>query len=293
MSPARGLVQTLRPHQWVKNLFVAAPLVFAKQLTDTSMVLRAAAAVAAFCLLSGAVYALNDVLDVEKDRAHPTKRNRPVASGAISSRFALSAAAVLATLALGGAAALGWQFAAVAAGYLVINLLYSLQTKHWAYLDVVSVSVGFLLRVLGGAYALPVPASPWLLVCTLLLAAFLGFGKRAHELAQAQGDGEVGKTRRVLQHYRLEHIRTAMMALGVGTTAAYVFYTQAPHTVTFFGTRNMIFTAPFCALGMFRFLLLANRRTGESPTEEMLRDGLFMLNLVLWGAAVLAIIYYR
>ncbi len=294
MFPARALVQTLRPHQWVKNLFVAAPLVFAKQLTNVDMALRAAAAVAAFCALSGAVYALNDVLDVDKDRAHPTKRNRPIASGAISARFALTASAILATVALGGAAALGWRFAAVAAGYLVINLLYSLQIKHWAWLDVAAISVGFLLRVLGGAYALPVPASPWLLVCTLLLAAFLGFGKRAHELAQAQnGEGEVGKTRRALERYQLSHIRVALYALGAATTAAYVFYTQAPHTVTFFGTRNMIFTAPFCALGMWRFLVLATRRSGESPTEEMLRDGPFMLNLLLWGVAVLAIIYYR
>jgi 4-hydroxybenzoate polyprenyltransferase len=294
VSSARALLVTLRPHQWVKNLFVAAPLVFAKKLTDGTLATRAAIAVLAFCALSGAVYALNDVLDAERDRAHALKRRRPVASGALSERAALWAAGILAAGALVTAFAMGWRFGAVAAGYLVLNLLYSLAVKQIPFLDVGTIALGFLLRVLGGAYAIDVEASIWLLACTALLAAFLGFGKRAHELAQAgENGGEVGRTRRVLERYNPAHLRLVLYGLAAATTAAYVVYTRTEHTIAFFGSERMIFTAPFCALGLWRFLTLAMRPTGDSPTEQMLRDPLFMANLVVWGVTVVGIIYFR
>jgi 4-hydroxybenzoate polyprenyltransferase len=300
MQSVRALVTTLRPHQWVKNLFVAAPLVFAKKLTDPAALALAAAAVAAFCALSGAVYAVNDVLDVDKDRAHPTKRRRPIASGALSVRAALGAAALLAAGALGAALAIAPAFGAVAAGYLALNLAYSLRLKDLPYLDVTAIAGGFLLRVLGGAYAVDVPPSPWLLACTALLAAFLGFGKRAHELAQASAGGAenseqgIGRTRRVLMRYRDAHLKGALWLFGGLTAVAYAFYTQAEHTIAYFGGRDMMYTIPFCVLGIGRFLHLVTRRTHEdSPTDEMLRDAPFMANLALWGLVVLAIIYYR
>jgi decaprenyl-phosphate phosphoribosyltransferase len=298
MGTLRALAKTLRPHQWVKNLFVAAPLVFAKKLTDVPVALTALAAVAAFCALSGAVYALNDVLDVDKDRAHPTKRKRPIASGRLSARLALGVGAVLAVGALAGATLLSPSFGIVAGGYLTLNLLYSLRIKDIVFLDVLAIAAGFLLRVLGGAFAIDVPASPWLLACTGLLAAFLGFGKRAHELRQATSGAadspRLGETRKVLLSYRPDHLRLALYVLGAATTAAYAVYTRSAHTVSFFGTGNMIWTAPFCLAGILRFMRLVTRpgRT-DSPTEEMLRDVPFMLNLGLWGAAVLAIIYFR
>jgi 4-hydroxybenzoate polyprenyltransferase len=298
MSAVVALIKTLRPHQWVKNLFVAAPLVFAKRLTDADAALTTVIAVAAFCALSGAVYAINDVLDVEKDRAHPTKRRRPIASGALSMRVAVATAVVLALGGMGTAFALSWKFGAVAAVYLVQNLAYSLQIKHVAWLDVAAIALGFLLRVLGGSFAIDVVPSFWLLVCTGLLAAFVGFGKRAHELVQATSAAEsgqvVGSTRRVLQNYRLEHLNVALHALGAATTVAYGLYTLSAHTVSFFGTRWMVLTVPFCALGIWRFMRLVTRQTGETgdgPTEAMLRDWLFMANLALWGASVVAIIY--
>lgn len=294
----RAILKTLRPHQWVKNLFVAAPLVFSKRLTDADSVVLGGAAVAAFCALSGAVYVVNDLCDVEKDRAHPIKRHRPIASGALPVRVAWFLAAALAMIGLGGALLIAPPFALVALGYLVLNLGYSLQIKHVAFLDVMAIAAGFLLRVLAGAYAIDVEASPWLLACTALLAAFLGFGKRAHELAQAsaasEGGGSLGKTRAVLDRYQASHLRAALYVLGAATCVAYVFYTQSAHTIDFFGTRAMIFTAPFCVAGIGRFLWLVTRHpTGDSPTEAMLRDWLFMLNLALWAGAVLAIIYFR
>src|SRR5262249_13448318 len=315
MRKVRGIAKTLRPHQWVKNLFVAAPLVFGKKLSDPHAVACAALAVAAFCALSSAVYALNDVLDIAKDRAHPVKRRRPVAAGILSPRFAMGMALGLALVALAGAVAIDRRFGAVAAAYLVLNVVYSLHIKEIPFLDVIAIAAGFLLRVLGGSFAADVAPSPWLLACTGLLAAFLGFGKRAHELAVAievartngdgngNGDGHadaggnghiLGATRRVLQRYRMSHLRAVLWLLGAGTTLAYIFYTLSAHTVSFFGTERMLWTAPFCAFGIGRFLLLVTQHArGDSPTEAMLKDWPFMANLALWAGAVLAIIYFR
>lgn len=291
---ARALFTTLRPHQWVKNLFVLAPLVFAKTLGEPTAALRAALAALAFCALSGAVYALNDVLDVERDRAHPIKRRRPVPSGAISTRAALAWSAILAAGALAGSLLLAPRLALVAAGYLGLNLAYSLKLKQIAFVDVATIAVGFLLRVLAGAAAIPVPASGWLLLCTGLVAAFLGFGKRAHELGQMMSGGDVGRTRAVLEQYRREHLRAVLVVLAAATIVAYAAYTQASHTVEFFGTRHLVWTVPFCVAGIARFHWLVTRRAhGDSPTEAMLRDLPFMANLVLWGLVVLAIIYLR
>ena len=293
LAAGRALVATMRPRQWVKNLFVAAPLIFSKNLTDAGMAAETAVAVIAFCLLSGAVYAFNDVLDAESDRQHPTKRHRPVAAGALSRRTALVAAAALAALALAAAGAVAWPLAAVAGGYLVNNLLYTLWLKRIAFLDVMLIAGGFLLRVWAGGLAIDVPVSPWLLACTGLLAALLGFGKRAHELIAAQlGAREARDARASLAGYQVRSLRWAMGLLAVATVTAYGLYTQDPHTVGFFGTRLLVLTLPFCALGIVRFLQLALWRPREdSPTDAMLRDVPFLLNLAMWGAAVLLIIY--
>jgi decaprenyl-phosphate phosphoribosyltransferase len=292
MSPARALLVTMRPHQWVKNLFVAAPLVFSRHLGDTTYALRAALAVACFCLLSGAVYAFNDVRDVEADRAHPDKRTRPIAAGHLGERTATVAAAVLAALALTGSALLHWQVAALGAGYAAVNLAYSLHLKHVAFVDVALIATGFLLRVLAGAAAIAVHPSVWLLLCTGLLAAMLGLGKRAHELAWATSSGTQATTRAALAGYRLPLVRGAVLVLGAATAVAYVLYCRDPHTVAFFKTDRLIFTAPFPVLGIARFTTLAlYRPSRKSPTDAMLRDGLFLANLVAWAVSVVWIVY--
>jgi 4-hydroxybenzoate polyprenyltransferase len=293
MSPARAVLVTLRPHQWVKNLFVVAPLVFSKNLFETTMALRTLGAVAAFCALSGAVYAFNDVRDAEDDRAHPTKKNRPVASGALSERGALITAALLVVLALGGCFALSWKLGVVAAGYASMNLAYSLALKKVPVIDVVIIAAGFLLRVTGGAYAIDVPISEWLLACTGLLAALLGFGKRAHELRQAFEAGRDPRaTRAALAGYSMRFLGSVLGLLAVATCAAYAFYTQDARTLAFFGTRELIWTLPFCIIGIGRFLQLTISKTGSSsPTDAILRDWPFLLNLAVWGAVVLFIIY--
>ena len=287
----KALIECCRPRQWVKNLFVAAPLVFAKRLTDYHTVLHGLAAVGLFICLSSAVYLWNDIIDVEKDRAHPRKCKRPIASGRLSIRDARIGAATLGAGALVLGLLLDWRFAACAFAYGVNNVAYSLWLKRIPYIDVFSISAGFLLRVAAGAAAIDVEASPYLFICTALLACYLGFGKRAHELASA---GErAHEQRSVLRSYNPTALRAALFATGAATLVAYILYTRAEHTVRFFGTTHMLWTAPFCALGLYRFFQLVNSPRSDSPTEEMLKDPAFILNLVTWAIASTLIIYYR
>jgi decaprenyl-phosphate phosphoribosyltransferase len=292
IEQARALVRTIRPRQWVKNVFVAAPLVFARHLGDPAYVLRAALAALAFCALSGAVYAFNDVRDAEADRQHPTKRRRPIAAGELSERAALAWAAILAVGALAGCVALGWRLAGIAALYLVQNLAYSLGLKKIAFIDIGLIASGFLLRVLAGAAAIAVPASRWLLLCTALIALFLGLGKRGHELAWAKRTENATATRAALAGYRIEVVRVALIALAVVTCAAFVAYTLNPHTIAFFGTDELVYVAPFVVIGVLRFLILALwRASDESPTDAMLSDPWFLLDLAAATATTLYVIY--
>ncbi len=288
----KALVKSLRPHQWFKNLFVVAPLAFSKHLFEPEYVALSALAFGIFSLLSGSVYLVNDIFDIEKDRAHPVKRKRPIPSGALPLGAARTAAALLIVFALGAAlASFGVPFFAVAASYLLLNLAYSMAFKHIPFLDVISIAGGFLLRVVAGALALSVPASPWLLICTFVLAAFLGFGKRTHELATA---GEKAKKQRaVLSKYNLRHLKIILWVLALATTVAYLLYTISPQTVSFFGTNRLIYTTPFVLFGVIRFLrLISKSTTADSPTDEMLHDIPFMANLALCAGAVIAIIYF-
>ncbi len=292
MGPALGLIKTIRPHQWVKNVFVAAPLVFSRHLTDPAYVARTAVAVLAFCLLSGAVYAFNDVRDVEQDRAHPKKRHRPIAAGVLSERAALTSAAALAAVALGACMVIAWPLAGVAAGYLVQNVAYSLRLKHIAFVDVAVIASGFLLRVLAGAAAIAVPASGWLLLCTALLATLLGLGKRAHELSWAERAGHATQTRAALAGYRIPVVRVAMLVLALGTCGAYLAYTVDPHTIAFFGTDRLAYSTPFVVLGIVRFLGLALWwPKDDSPTEAMLRDPWFLAILSGAVTTIVGVIY--
>jgi 4-hydroxybenzoate polyprenyltransferase len=283
----------MRPHQWVKNVFVAAPLVFARRVGDTQALLRTAAAFGIFCVLSSTVYVINDLVDVEKDRAHPVKRRRPIASGELPPDAARALVAVLGLAALMGASALSVAFSGTAAAYLMLNLAYSIWLKRVAFVDVACLSAGFLLRVLAGAFAIPVAPSRWLLACTLLLSALLGFGKRAHELRLSGSDVEARARRDVLGRYDLPTLRQLMIALGALTTLTYVAYTQSVHALEVLHV-HLIWTAPFVAFGIFRFNWLTSRKADEeSPTDSMMRDAPFVANLVLYAASVLVLIYVR
>jgi len=281
-----GLLRTLRPHQWVKNVFVLAPVVFAKEIFDSTLLLRAASAFAVFCLLAGAVYSLNDVADVEADRLHPVKRHRPIASGRVPVAWARALCGLLVIVALGWAATLGVPFLAVAALYFAQNVAYSLKLKHVAYVDVGFIALGFVLRVAAGGLATDISTSRYLLLCTALLALFLGFGKRRHELSSAK------KTRAALESYTLSGLDLALTVTGIATAASYFMYTIAPRTRAFFHSDNLWVSTVFVVLGGLRFLFLTRHRPrAESPTQEMLRDGPFVAIILSWVALVMWVVY--
>jgi decaprenyl-phosphate phosphoribosyltransferase len=297
-----GLIKTIRPHQWVKNLFVLAPMFFHKDVfvvtaggvpaLNLIVTGRALAATLVFCLLAGAVYTINDLADVEADRVHPVKRFRPIASGAVPVSMARLMAAGLVVVSLGGAALLGWPFFAVALIYFVENLLYTFKLKHVAFLDVGLIALGFVLRVIAGGLATNVKVSAYMLACTALLALFLGFGKRRHELANENA----GKQRAALDAYTPTSLNVALAVTGAATAITYVAYTFDPATREAFNSNYLWLTAPFTLFGILRFLFLVSGRAGrglkaESPTQEMLRDVTFVMNLVLWVIVVVAIVY--
>jgi 4-hydroxybenzoate polyprenyltransferase len=282
----------LRPHQWIKNLFVGAPLLFAKRLLDPVSLGRAALAVAVFCALSGAVYLINDIADVERDRAHPKKRHRAIASGALPIRTARLGAVALAAVALLVAFLTHVGFGLVAAGYFTLNLFYSFGLKKLAYVDAAVIASGFLLRVYGGSLAIDVPVSVWLIACTFSLALFLALGKRRHELASAADAGTAKKQRSALAAYKESHLGVAMWLVGAATAVAYTLYTLAPMTQRHFGTRWLVATVPLIVFGIYRFTWLVGQHArSESPTEEMLRDIPFVVNIVLWVMVIVGLIY--
>jgi 4-hydroxybenzoate polyprenyltransferase len=301
VGTARGLLRTLRPHQWVKNAFVLAPIVFRKGLILTTaqgpalnltVTGRAVAATGVFCLLAGAVYTINDLLDVDSDRLHPIKRERPIASGQVSKPMARAMAAALALTSVTVAYSLGTAFAAVALIYFVENLAYSFKLKQVAFLDVGMIALGFVLRVLAGGIATDVHVSAYMLACTALLALFLGFGKRRHELAL----GNAGKQRSSLRIYSVRSLNVAMGATGIATAATYAAYTIDPVTCAAFNSHRLWLTVPFTVFGIVRFLSLVSGKVGrglkaESPTQEMLSDVPFVLNLVVWVVVMGAIVY--
>jgi decaprenyl-phosphate phosphoribosyltransferase len=282
-------IQLVRPRHWVKNLFVLAPLLFAQHLFDGRLVLLSLAAFGAFVLVSSGVYAFNDVQDAARDRAHPLKKHRPIASGCISPATALVAAAGFSAAGLGIAFALGTWVGLCAGSYLVLNVLYSRFLKKIALLDVLTIAAGFVLRVVSGALAIGVVFSVWLIVCTFFLACLLGFGKRRHEL---RGMGAASEhTRPALKGYTERGLRWMEGAVATVTLVAYCLYTLAPGTLAKFGTHNLVWTLPFAALGMFRFLKLVGSTGQRSPTDALVTDWFSWLNMTAWVGVVVWVLY--
>jgi 4-hydroxybenzoate polyprenyltransferase len=289
-SGVGALLRSLRPAQWVKNLFVVVPLVFAHRLDRPELVTRAFVAFLAFCAATSAIYLLNDVRDRESDRLHPLKRHRPIAAGHLSAGVALAAAVGLLALAALAASSLGPLFVYGLSAYVVLNVLYSLALKRLVILDVMSIAAGFVLRVLAGAWAIDVDVSSWLVLCTIFVALFLGFSKRRHEIATLP-PGTTG-TRAVLEQYSLPFLDQMINVVTASTVVAYSLYAVDPTTADRLGTRQLVWTVPLVLFGIFRFLFLLYRRNdARSPTDAILRDPPFLANLALWGIVVIALIY--
>lgn len=287
----RSLLTEMRPQQWVKNLLVLAPLLFAHQLFAGVALARAFAAFGLFCLVSSSIYLLNDIKDATQDRLHPRKRLRPIAAGQLSAAAGVVATIVLLLGALAGGVWLSPAFAALLATYWAMNYLYSSWLKHQVILDVFVIAGGFVLRVVGGGVAIGVPISDWLLICTTLLALFLGFSKRRHELGML--GTEAVSHRQVLSEYSRAFLDMMIGVVTASTVMSYALYTVSEETVRKFHTRALLLTLPFVLYGIFRYLYLVYHRSeGGDPTQTLLSDRPTLVNVVLWAIVATCIIYY-
>ncbi len=285
------LVRSLRPVQWLKNGFVLAPLVFSGGITDSVSWTRSLMAMAAFCAAASATYLINDLIDRKADRAHPTKCNRPIAAGQVSLQLALLASAVLVTIAAVIATLLKGLFPAVLGGYFTLTLLYSVFLKRAVFVDVMVVAAGFVLRVVGGAVAIPVAVSHWLLVCAYLLALYLALGKRRSELVLL-GEG-AGDHRPVLGSYSLPLVDQSISVVLGATVVAYTLYTVSPDTIAKLGSEGLLVTAPIVLYGLLRYLFLLHRdELGGSPTKVLLTDRPLLACVVVWLLAAAAVVSF-
>jgi len=294
MKQLRTLVHLLRVKQWTKNAVVFAAFVFA--LGDQNQNLAAwelwkvCLAALAFSFVSSAVYIFNDLRDAPQDRLHPIKRHRPIASGEASPRLAVGAGAVLLAAGLGGAWKLREELLVVLAGYLALQVVYTLWLKRIPLVDVIVISVGFVLRALAGAVVIRVLISPWLLLCALLLALFLGLCKRRHEKVNLAGMG----TREALDGYDERLLDLLITMTGASALVCYSIYTLWPETVAKFGTAWLGATIPFVVFGLFRYMDLVYRQDqGDRPEHILLTDGPLMADVALYGASVLWILLAR
>jgi 4-hydroxybenzoate polyprenyltransferase len=284
-----SLLRAMRPRQWAKNVFVFAALVFDEQLLQPGPFVRTGLGFILLCLISSSVYLINDMADLEADRRHPGKRNRPIAAGEVSVRTAGIAAAVLAIISLAISFALGSTFGWIVSAYFLLNLLYSLWLKHAAIIDVLIVAAGFVLRVAAGVSLIQVSRfSPWLYVCTTLLALIIGFGKRRAELLLlAEG---ANSHRPVLDGYNVELLDQLIVVVSATTIMAYSLYTFSAENLP--GNHLMMLTIPFVLYGIFRYLRLIHvEKVGGAPEELILTDRPLLISILLWGLLSIVILY--
>jgi 4-hydroxybenzoate polyprenyltransferase len=283
-SPARAALVAMRPRQWSKNLLVFAGLVFAAKLGDASRWAEAVAAFVAYCAISSSAYLVNDVRDREDDRLHPVKRARPIARGELSVRAAVVFAAVLAAMALGLTGALGLTSVALLLAFAALQAGYTLALKHVVLLDVLTIAALFVIRAAAGAEAVDVRISPWLLLCTALLALFLALAKRRGELVLVGAKQSPGRP--VLEGYSLELVDQLVAIVASSTVIAYSVY-----TLTARDSKALLATVPFVIFGVFRYLLLVHRDdVGEEPEQVLLTDVPILLAVAGWIATAAAIL---
>ncbi len=287
-------LKLLRPHQWVKNVFIFAALIFGRKLNDTGAVVETLIGFALLCLVSSAVYVLNDIHDREEDRLHPRKCKRPIASGAVSVATAFGMMIALVVVGIGGSYYLHPGFGIVATAYLALQFGYTFAFKHMVILDVIAIGTGFVLRAISGTVLIGVDTSPWLITCTFTLCLFMGFSKRRCELntmAEA-GEHDAGKHRKTLALYTpdlLNHMTTITAGIAI---VNFMLYTVDARTVAVFGTNYLLHTFPIVVYAVFRFALLVEHGEVDGPTDVVLRDRPFQIAIILWLLAALGIVYY-
>ena len=281
----------MRPHEWLKNVFVLAALVFAKRIFEPDDLLRSGLAFACFCLISSAAYLFNDIRDRESDRRHPQKCHRPIASGALRVSVAAIAALALALVALSGGFYAHPHFGIVLLIYAVVNVAYTLYLKHVVILDVMTIAMGFLLRAIGGAVAIQVSISSWFILCTVLLALFLCFAKRRQERVLLKA--EAHNHRRILEDYSLQFLDQVIAIVTAGALVSYALYTMSPEVMKKLGNDRLNLTIPFVIYGMLRYLyLLYTQSEGGNPASTVLGDAPLLIVCTLWLLTLGALIYF-
>lgn len=283
------LIKTMRLKQWPKNVFVWAALVFDVKLFVRDPFVRTLVAFFLFCLISSAVYIINDLVDMPKDRLHPEKRSRPLASGALNPRIAIIAAVVIVVGCLPAALAINLEFTAILYGYLLLMIAYSFWLKNMVIVDVLTIALGFVLRVAAGVAVVSAARfSPWLYVCTILLALFLGLGKRRQEIVLMNGNS--GSTRRILAEYNLRFVDEMLGIVSASTVMAYATYTfSAPNLPP---SHLMMLTIPFVLYGLFRYLYLIHVKGETDPPDVVvLKDRALQLDVLLFAVVVLVVFY--
>jgi 4-hydroxybenzoate polyprenyltransferase len=289
-SKATAVLALLRPYQWLKNGVVLAPLVFAHKLFDPDAVRLALTALLACCALSSAAYVLNDLLDREADRAHPTKRLRPLAAGEIGPGEGVLVLGVVTLLGLAICAAISTAMAVLGTAYLALQYAYSTLLKRIVILDVIAVAVGFILRAYMGGVAIAVAVSPWLVLITFLLSVFLSLARRRQELA-VLGESAAGH-RRVLAEYSLPLLDQMISSITAATLVAYMIYSVSPDVTEKLGTHSFHLTVPVVVFGMFRYLYLIHRRgEGDDPARLLVTDGPLRLSVLTWIVADVVLLY--
>jgi len=294
----REILRSMRIYQWTKNLVLFAGVIFTLKFLEPARLVDAGIGFLLFSLAASGIYLLNDVVDVERDRLHPEKRTRPVASGALPVRAATAAALALLAVGLGGSLLLGLRFGLTAVAYVILTIGYSLVLKHVVLLDVLSIALGFVLRAVAGVELIadrsapgspPIEISAWLLVCAFFLALFLAIGKRRHELALLETSAS--RHRAALGGYTSKLLDQLVAVVTSATVLAYSIYTIAPETAAKFHGRPLHLTIPFVLYGIFRYLyLMYAEEKGGNPSEHLLRDRATLVNVVLWAGAVLLIL---
>jgi 4-hydroxybenzoate polyprenyltransferase len=286
----KPLLETMRPKQWAKNLFIFAGLVFGKKLLYPTILTRNLLTFGLFCLLSSTVYLVNDLADIEKDRQHPMKRRRPLPSGRLLPRTAAVSSALFTTVSIPLAFLLSPQVGLIASVYLATMVAYSLALKNLIIVDVLVVSAGYVLRVAAGVTVTGVPFSPWLYVCTTLLALFISFSKRRHELLILEGTAD--EHRATLSEYTPRLLDEMISVVTSTTVIAYSLYTfSAPHAPS---DQSMMLTIPFVLYGVFRYLYLVHvRNEGGTPEDVVFKDKPLLIDIGLWGLTALAVLYLR
>jgi 4-hydroxybenzoate polyprenyltransferase len=284
----KPFISLIRPTQWLKNLVIFGALIFAREFTNLEHLLTTCLAFVIFCMLSSTIYVINDIVDREADGSHPIKRRRPLASGQVSVGQASLLATVLLAAGVVPTAFLPFEFQLYVAGFLVLNVGYSFFLKRVVIIDVMAIAVSFVIRAAAGAAAIDVPQSAWLIACTFLLALFLGFGKRRHELVTLKTGA--ADHRSTLSQYSTYFLDQLIGVVTASTVIAYTFYTLSPEVKTKLGVAHLELTIPFVLYGIFRYLYLIHQaEEGGSPTKLLISDGPILLNNALWLLSVLAI----